>query len=302
MAQLSLDGVSCETLRTIKTEIRTFEAKGCDLKKWECESSRIEQAQFDDTNVRNLRVWDSQFDKMLIGGGHVFVETMRRAEIREAHWRDAVVSGGGETLGVGWAPRSGRIEGCTLVNLRLTSEIVQRVEFRGCTFIMCRADVSPGDLLKLHTSRGVLIGEHEAAERQVADATVALWSESQVKKRLTKQSAVPGWNELLLRVFAASLSADGQKFPRTAGEIRARVRQVDSASRLVGRKGSTLTLEGSGFDHDGECRLIGCSGQEATFLNLKTQARFAEALRRLTVEETEVGLKATVGSATDRSG
>jgi hypothetical protein len=300
VAQISFDGVSCEALKIIKTEIRTLEAKGCDLKKVECESSRIERVQFNEDTVRSLRVWDSRFEKMIIGGGHIVVETMRRAEIREAHWRGAVVSGGGETLGSAWAPMAGRIEGCTLVNLKLTSEILQRVEFGSCTFVMCRAEVSLDDLSKLDKCRGVLIGKQEEVERGGIDSTVALWSAAGINRRVRKQSALPGWNELLLRAFAANLSADGQKFPRGASEIRARIRQVDSASRLMRRKGSVLMLEGSSFDHDGECRLLECTEQEARLFNLKTQAKFTEMLRRLTVEESELGLKVTAGSVADR--
>jgi hypothetical protein len=294
--EVSLEQLSCETLKTVKSDYTTLRFRTCDIKKWECEGTRIRDMELLETHVRGVRFWDSRTDRMIVSGGSLSIETMRRTTVKQVSWKDAVIAGSSETLGISWVPEEGIVERCILINLSLSESFLQRIQLRDCTFVFCRAEFGATDwAAALQGSRGVLISDCATEEQD--EKGVASWSQKELSRAVTKPPVVPTWNQLLALSFAANWSAEGGlRFPKSAGEIRARLRQVNAASVLMRRRGATLFVEGSGSDQDGECRLVDCTPQEGVFLNLKKNKRFMEPLRRVTVDQSTADFRLVVSA------
>ena len=141
---------------------------------------------------------------------------------------------------------------------------------------MCR--VKDPTAFKGRDCRGVMIGPSNFEDKQGGLVTWTAPHISRIGSSGRKEER--SWHELLVGMFPIG------NLPLGLQDIRNRLRQVDTAFAIQSHKGNILKVVGSSFCDDGqECRVIACSLQETTFLDLAKKAKFNELNRRLELSE-----------------
>lgn len=275
---LSAKDLSLAVLQTIKANVARWNMTGTAIRRWEARSSTVGELTGESVDLRGLRFWNVSVGKLTLSQSTIYVETWRDSRIDFGSLRGTTVINASGSVGPEWVPAQGVFQDCLLVGLDLTA--LGGVHFENCIMILCRAPLKSTKELSIFSCRGTLQSEDTA---NLGDWGCGLLccdhktGQSIQKKPITKSTT---WNELLISSFGTEVA----RLPKSANEIKARLRRVDLAALLLQHLGRVILLSGGGFERD-EYRIEQCDTERVTLVGLKKKARLAHPLERIVVEK-----------------
>jgi hypothetical protein len=273
------EGMRIGLLRTAKVEATTLEFLGTELKRWDVEDCHIRELRGDGFDVRGLRLWGSRIERVALSKSSLTIETWRDSRVKEADLHDTVVSTGGDFTGGAWLPSRGLFRGCILVGMHLNGNNAStETKYEDCTFLMCT--ISRKDVLgkSMERCQGVLIEEGATGSARLGPRLIVCRPSFPKESRPASRHKTPTWEDMVIDLF----DADPRKLPKSANEIRNRLRQVDVALELQKYCGKRV-VAASPSSSD-QCEILKCTVHTATLLKLNNNFEFTIQLRKASFE------------------
>lgn len=281
LEQQIAENIKVDVVRTVKLHVSKWVLTDSEIKRWESNSSRIQELSGRRLDLRSIRVWGTIIEKFVACESYLHYETWRDSRVRNGGFQDSILLNSSGSVGPEWLPEEATFENCILVGLNMGGPLLQNSSFVNCTFVMCRSNDGPPKKLAMQGCRGFLIKEGSASVREWAQGITFAGLEAATVMRDKPTGKSPTWDQVLLHCFDPEI----QKLPKSTNEIKARLRQVDIATKLIPRVGDAIFVSAGAIATNDECRIIHCNPHSITFFNLRTKMRFDQPIRKVTLQE-----------------
>jgi hypothetical protein len=288
LEQYVADEVSLGTLRTIRLRLSKWEITNSEIRCWEADQTQIRQLIGKTVDLRVVRFWNTSIQELYVSNSSFLIETWRESHLKTAIFRDTIIVNIGGSIGPQWLPSKGVFENCVLVGLDLIRLSDCDCTFSGCTMITCLADETPKKTLKIESCRGLLITPSREGLRQWGYGIHCCGYEAAKKMHRSEMGKSADFERFLLDSFGAEI----ERVPRSAAEVKARLRDIEIATRLSQHLKKIAIVKAGDFATGSQCQIVRVDSRRVVLHDLGLNTDFEQPLRKISLEgDTEIQIR-----------